>query len=361
MHLVQVDREERKDERFTITSILARRIAMGWDPHTWHCIAWWSCLWFSWWHCWSANSTDDHCLNVISYGATREEDEDSVSISSRFLINIIATIIVIIVNMLNVIATIAIISINIPIITIIAISPPSPSTSPLAIILIIMNMLQAQLTTGGEMLTIRQSFGADDRAELTITTIWELTITTIWFGGGKPSDLNHRHLIWKKFNRAILLHCARFVATAYHFNPIWYGGEKHTLSYICSAVVVNENKKTKEIMGKDTILFTFPKYVYATWSQNDQPAKQPKLPTHLSAAWGENWPSNKGADCNMLHMTFGVFSCCNIVGLMARCKVGIEKLFLGSRAMPTFNIRRIFFTPLVSRPSQQKGLNWIFL
>ena len=206
MHLVQVDREERKDERFTITSILARRIAMGWDPHNWHCIAWWSCLWFSWWDCWSANSTDDHCLNVISYGATREEEEDSVSISSRFLINIIANIIVIIaniiviraaiiVNILNVIATI---SINI------------------ATILIKMNMLKAKLTTGGEMLTIRQSFGADDRAELTITTIWELTIITI------------------------LLNCVRFVAIAYQFNPIWCRGEKHT-SHIL--VVVNENKK----------------------------------------------------------------------------------------------------------------------
>ena len=104
---------------------------------------------------------------MISYGATREEDEDSVSISSRFLINIIATIVVnianiiviiagIIVNILNIIATITTIAINIAII---------------AIILIIMNMLKAKLTTGGEILTIRQSFGADDRAELTITTI----------------------------------------------------------------------------------------------------------------------------------------------------------------------------------------------
>ena len=29
--MFKMEREERKDERFTITSILARRIAMGWD------------------------------------------------------------------------------------------------------------------------------------------------------------------------------------------------------------------------------------------------------------------------------------------------------------------------------------------
>ena len=40
----------------------------------------------------------DYC-NVISYGATREEsEEDSVSISSRFFINIAVTIIAIIIE-----------------------------------------------------------------------------------------------------------------------------------------------------------------------------------------------------------------------------------------------------------------------
>ena len=90
--MFKMEREERKDERFTITSILARRIAMGWGDLLDH-------------HDGSQkvdvdqnkndNSDDDVGFDnsddngdIISYGATREEEEDTVSISSRFLITI---------------------------------------------------------------------------------------------------------------------------------------------------------------------------------------------------------------------------------------------------------------------------------
>ena len=79
--MFKMEREERKDERFTITSILARRIAMGWGDLLDH-------------HDGSQkvdvdqnkNDNSDDNGDIISYGATREEEEDTVSISSRFLI-----------------------------------------------------------------------------------------------------------------------------------------------------------------------------------------------------------------------------------------------------------------------------------
>ena len=81
--MFKMEREERKDERFTITSILARRIAMGWGDLLDH-------------HDGSQkvdvdqnkNDNSDDNGDIISYGATREEEEDTVSISSRFLITI---------------------------------------------------------------------------------------------------------------------------------------------------------------------------------------------------------------------------------------------------------------------------------
>ena len=89
------------------------------------------------------DESGDHC-DIISYGATREDEEDSVSISSRFLINITA-----------------IIAINTVINKIILMNMLKPLCCIITLI----------ITITGEMLTIRQSFGADDRAELTITTI----------------------------------------------------------------------------------------------------------------------------------------------------------------------------------------------
>ena len=94
------------------------------------------------------NESSDYC-DVISYGATREDEEDSVSISSRFLINITA--IIAINTVIN-----KIILMNIFI---------TYMLKPLCCIITLI------ITITGEMLTIRQSFGADDRAELTITTI----------------------------------------------------------------------------------------------------------------------------------------------------------------------------------------------
>ena len=81
--MFKMEREERKDERFTITSILARRIAMGWGDLLDH-------------HDGSQkvdvdqnkNDNSDDNGDITSYGATREEEEDTVSISSRFLITI---------------------------------------------------------------------------------------------------------------------------------------------------------------------------------------------------------------------------------------------------------------------------------
>ena len=169
MHLVQVDREERQEERFTITSILARRIAMGWDRHNWHFID-------DHIHDYDIvdrpTKTDDLCYQLRRHkggggGLCQHQFQVLNQHHCHYHRN----------------------------------RPYNNEYAEEEKKIIIVTI------TAGEILTIRQSFGADDRAEL--------TITTIWFGRSST----------------MLFHCLFFVpiAIVYHFNPIWCWGKKHIL------------------------------------------------------------------------------------------------------------------------------------